>query len=255
MTPVPKAVTFDFWNTIACEPPGTMATARRRAVAAACESGGVEVEAERLAAGLDEVVSNYQRSWAQGTHFHPEQGAEMLVGALGIEGAAGELVAEAFLTAGRGAELDLAQASPPACRPCASAGSDSGSSATSASPAASCCATSSTAAACSGTSPAGPSPTRSATTSPPGRSSKSPSAPSERSRGRPSTSATCAAPTSPGRARSGWARSAIAGYTTTPAPTASRRPISSSTVTCGCPRPWPALDRIFDPFFGSRSND
>lgn len=103
-----EAVTFDFWNTIAHEPPGTMNEARRRAVAAACEEGGVEVEAERLLASLEEVGRTHQRSWGEGTHFAPREAAAMLVRALGLEGAAEELVAEAFLTAGRGAELRLA---------------------------------------------------------------------------------------------------------------------------------------------------
>jgi putative hydrolase of the HAD superfamily len=102
-----KAVTFDFWNTIACEPPGTMAEARQRAVAAACEACEVEVEAQLIAASLEEVASSYQRSWSVGTHFHPREGAVMLARALGAEGAAREMVAEAFLTAGRGASLEL----------------------------------------------------------------------------------------------------------------------------------------------------
>lgn len=104
-----KAITFDFWNTIARERPGAaIAEARREAVSAACEAGDVAVEAERLVATLEEVAAIYQRSWSSGTHFHPSEGAEMLVRALGIEGAAREMVAEAFLTAGRGAELELA---------------------------------------------------------------------------------------------------------------------------------------------------
>jgi FMN phosphatase YigB (HAD superfamily) len=114
MAPVLKAVTFDFWNTLACEPPGTMAEARRRAVAAACEACDVEVEAELLAASLEDVASSYQRSWSVGTHFHPREGAAMLVRVLGVEGAAREMVADAFLTAGRGASLELS----PDIRPC-----------------------------------------------------------------------------------------------------------------------------------------
>jgi putative hydrolase of the HAD superfamily len=106
--PAIEAVTFDFWNTIAHEPPGTMSEARRRAVAAACEEGGAEVEAERLVASLEDVGRTHQASWAEGTHFPPRRAAAMLVEALGLEGAAEELVAEAFLTAGRGAELKLA---------------------------------------------------------------------------------------------------------------------------------------------------
>jgi FMN phosphatase YigB (HAD superfamily) len=106
--PAIEAVTFDFWNTIAHEPPGTMNEARRRAVAAACEEGGAEVEAERLLAGLAEVGRAQQRSWSEGKHFAPREAAAMLVRSLGVEGAAEELVAEAFLMAGRGAELNLA---------------------------------------------------------------------------------------------------------------------------------------------------
>jgi len=103
-----KAVTFDFWNTIARVPPGAMTEARRRAVSLACEECEVEVEASRLAAGLEEVGRSWERSWAAGAHLHPREGAAMLVRTLGLEGAAGELVAEAFLEAGREAELELA---------------------------------------------------------------------------------------------------------------------------------------------------
>jgi FMN phosphatase YigB (HAD superfamily) len=102
-----KAVTFDFWNTIASVPTGAMEAARREAITAACESHGLEVEADLLAAHLDEVGHSYHRSWSEGLHFHPRQGAEMLSVALGAEGEAGEQVAAAFLGAGRGAELEL----------------------------------------------------------------------------------------------------------------------------------------------------
>lgn len=103
-----SAVTFDFWNTIASVPSGAMAAARERAVAAACESCSVAVEAELLAQGIGAAVASYERSWTAGTHFHPREGAELLVAALGLEGAARELVAEAFLGAGREVELELA---------------------------------------------------------------------------------------------------------------------------------------------------
>jgi FMN hydrolase / 5-amino-6-(5-phospho-D-ribitylamino)uracil phosphatase len=114
MSPRITAVTFDFWNTLASEPPGTLSEARRRAVAAACEAYDVEVGADRLAASLDQVGRTHQASWSAGEHFHPSEGAEMLVRALGLEGAAREMVAEAFLGAGRGVSLDLA----PDVRPC-----------------------------------------------------------------------------------------------------------------------------------------
>jgi putative hydrolase of the HAD superfamily len=112
-----KVVTFDFWNTISREPPGTMAAARQRAIASACETCQIEVEAELIATSLEEVASTYQQSWSSGRHFHPRQGAEMLARALGAEGDARETVAEAFLTAGRGASLELS----PDIRPCLAA--------------------------------------------------------------------------------------------------------------------------------------
>lgn len=109
-----KAVTFDFWNTIATVPPGAMDAARRRGIAAACESNEVEVEAELLVASLEEVGLHWERSWAAGKHLHPREAAETLVRSLGIEGAAREMVAEAFLEAGRKVDLELA----PGIHPC-----------------------------------------------------------------------------------------------------------------------------------------
>lgn len=103
-----KAVTFDFWNTIATVPPGAMDAARRRAIAAACESSDVQVEAELLARALEEVGVSWERSWAAGRHLHPREAAETLVRSLGVEGAAREMVAEAFLGAGREVELEFA---------------------------------------------------------------------------------------------------------------------------------------------------
>jgi putative hydrolase of the HAD superfamily len=103
-----ETVTFDFWNTIARVSPGAMTEARRRAVAAACEECSLEVEAELLARSLEEVGLHWEEAWAAGRHLHPREAAEMLVRALGVEDAAGDLVAEAFLEAGRGVSLELA---------------------------------------------------------------------------------------------------------------------------------------------------
>jgi FMN phosphatase YigB (HAD superfamily) len=102
------AVTFDFWNTIARVPAGAMTAARRRAIAAACAGCDVEVEPKLLAAALEEAGQSWERSWAEGVHLHPREGAELLVRALGVGEAAGQLVAEAFLDAGRQVDLELA---------------------------------------------------------------------------------------------------------------------------------------------------
>jgi putative hydrolase of the HAD superfamily len=106
-TPI-RAVTFDFWNTIARVPAGAMSEARQRAVEAACRSADAEVEARLLLESLEEVGRSWERAWSAGTHLPPRQGAEQLVGALGVEGAARELVVEAFLGAGREVHLELA---------------------------------------------------------------------------------------------------------------------------------------------------
>jgi FMN phosphatase YigB (HAD superfamily) len=103
-----RAVTFDFWNTIAQVPDGAMTAARRQAVADACEEGGLPVDAALLDASLDEVRLAWESSWAEGVHLHPEEGAEMLVRALGAEEVGGERIAAAFLGAIDEVELELA---------------------------------------------------------------------------------------------------------------------------------------------------
>jgi putative hydrolase of the HAD superfamily len=106
---VVRAVTFDFWNTIAHVPPGTLSEARRRAVASACETCEVEIDLELLAATLDEVAASWERSWAAGVHLHPRDAAEALVSRLGLGVAkeSREAVVEAFLGAAREAEFEL----------------------------------------------------------------------------------------------------------------------------------------------------
>lgn len=103
-----QAVTFDFWNTIARVPSGAMTEARRRAVAEACAGCDVGVEPSLLAAALEEVGQSWERSWGEGVHLHPREGADLLVRALGVEGVVGQTVAEAFLDAGRQVGLELA---------------------------------------------------------------------------------------------------------------------------------------------------
>jgi putative hydrolase of the HAD superfamily len=107
MTQPVEAITFDFWNTIARAPAGLMSEARRRAIVDVCDEYGVELEAELLAESLGEVTRSYESFWSVGRHFHPREGAEMLVRSLGLEGVAGERAAEAFLTVARNAPVEL----------------------------------------------------------------------------------------------------------------------------------------------------
>lgn len=103
-----KAVTFDFWNTIARVPTGAMTAARRRAIALACEECGIEVEARAVSESLEAVGQSWERAWAEGVHLHPRAAATTLGRALGVEGEARAAVAEAFLEAAREVDLELA---------------------------------------------------------------------------------------------------------------------------------------------------
>lgn len=103
-----EAVTFDFWNTIARVPTGAMTEARQRAIGAALRSSEIEVEADLMLDALRQVGLDWERAWAQGRHLPPQEAAAELVRHLGVEGAAQEMVAEAFLGAGREVELELA---------------------------------------------------------------------------------------------------------------------------------------------------
>jgi putative hydrolase of the HAD superfamily len=103
-----EAVTFDFWNTIARVPTGAMTEARQRGIAAALRSSEIEVEADLMLDALRRVGLDWEQAWAQGRHLPPHEAAAELVRHLGVEGAAREMVAEAFLGAGREVELELA---------------------------------------------------------------------------------------------------------------------------------------------------
>jgi FMN phosphatase YigB (HAD superfamily) len=104
-----RAVTFDFWNTLAAEPArGAMREARHAAVLAACESLELQLTAERVDASVGEVIRGREASWAEGIHLSPAEGAERLADALELDAEARATVAEAFLGAGRGVELTLA---------------------------------------------------------------------------------------------------------------------------------------------------
>jgi putative hydrolase of the HAD superfamily len=85
-----------------------MQKARHAAVLAACESLGLEHTAERIGTTVDEVIRNREAAWAEGVHLSPAEGAERLADALELDAAARATVAEAFLGAGRGVDLDLA---------------------------------------------------------------------------------------------------------------------------------------------------
>ena len=70
-----RAVTFDFWNTIAVEPvPGSMRDARHAAVVETLEAHGVEMDAEHLAGHVAEVVRGREQAWAEGVRWRKQRG-------------------------------------------------------------------------------------------------------------------------------------------------------------------------------------
>jgi putative hydrolase of the HAD superfamily len=91
-----------------------MTEARQRGIAAALRSSESEVEADLMLDALRRVGLDWERAWAQGRHLPPHEAAADLVRHLGVEGAAREMVAEAFLGAGREVELELAPGIGPA---------------------------------------------------------------------------------------------------------------------------------------------
>jgi HAD superfamily hydrolase (TIGR01509 family) len=103
-----KAVTFDFWNTLAHEPAGHLSRLRADAVLAALRDHGVPVEADEVERHLAAVGREHQASWSAGRLFTAETAAERLTQALGVSAPASEGVATAFLDAGGEAELELA---------------------------------------------------------------------------------------------------------------------------------------------------
>jgi putative hydrolase of the HAD superfamily len=104
-----RAITFDFWNTIAAEPAkGSMKKARHAAVLEACESLGLRHTAEEIGTTVQEVIRHREAAWAEGVHVSPAEGAGRLADALELDAEQRATVSEAFLGAGREVELTLA---------------------------------------------------------------------------------------------------------------------------------------------------
>jgi putative hydrolase of the HAD superfamily len=78
-----KAVTYDFWNTLMWEEPGTMRGIRRRQVELALEEAELEVDADAIEQGLLAISGKQRDAWMNGEMFHPEDGARHFVGSLG----------------------------------------------------------------------------------------------------------------------------------------------------------------------------
>lgn len=90
-----KAVTFDFWNTLMWEKPGTMRALRRREIERAITELGLALDQEEIERELG-VISDFQRDhWMRGELFQPHDGVRHL----------GESLADGRLTGGQRARI------------------------------------------------------------------------------------------------------------------------------------------------------
>jgi FMN phosphatase YigB (HAD superfamily) len=101
---VVDAVTFDFWNTLMWEEPGSLREKRLEAWSEALATG---VESERLERAHDAAHQEYVDSWTSGRQFRVEEAVEhmleLLDGGLGDDAAA--TLVEGFSEGGRRAAV------------------------------------------------------------------------------------------------------------------------------------------------------
>jgi putative hydrolase of the HAD superfamily len=103
----PAAVTFDFWNTLVTEPPGLLRGLRRQAVLEALGPLAPEDPAE-LDARLAAAGRLHDLAWGALTAFRPRDAAGSFAARIpGLDGPRRDRVIDAYVDAGRDAELAL----------------------------------------------------------------------------------------------------------------------------------------------------
>jgi HAD superfamily hydrolase (TIGR01509 family) len=108
MRDLPRAITFDFWNTLAFESKGLLSGLRRESVRAVLERHEVVLSDAALTKHLADAGALHDVAWRSGSAFKPDQAARALVRALaGPEGDWRDEVMAAYLDAGANAELSL----------------------------------------------------------------------------------------------------------------------------------------------------
>jgi FMN phosphatase YigB (HAD superfamily) len=102
-----EAVTFDFWNTVMWEEPGSLRAQRLRVWPDALGDGAIDRAA--LAAAHDEAHRAYEEAWRSGRQFTVEHAAALIAGRVpGLPDAEGSLI-EGFCEAGRRADVHPCQ--------------------------------------------------------------------------------------------------------------------------------------------------
>ena len=81
-TPPLRAVTFDFWNTVMWEEPGSLKAQRLELWAGALDDAGVAIHAAALERAHDAAHNTYEHSWRAGRQFTAEEAAAQIAGQL-----------------------------------------------------------------------------------------------------------------------------------------------------------------------------
>lgn len=102
-----EAVTFDFWNTLMWEEPGSLKEKRLEAWAESLHSRGVDIDMAVLEGAHDAAHLEYVGSWTAGRQFRVEDAVAHILGALdGAPGSdAGQVFVEGFAEGGRRAAV------------------------------------------------------------------------------------------------------------------------------------------------------
>lgn len=104
----PRAITFDFWDTIVrADTPATRAR-RRLAIADVLSSFGLPVDEAEIDGAFDRAWDRFDSSWARGEQFTGHHAAETVLEVLGHDdGDVRAAVLDAYVEAPRGMDLAL----------------------------------------------------------------------------------------------------------------------------------------------------
>ena len=107
MTAMTRAVTFDFWNTLMWEEPGSLKEQRLAVWAAALRERGARVDATQLERSHDAAHQSYVEAWTAGRQFRVEEAVELMLPRLGGERASEwrDVLVEGFSEGGRQAAV------------------------------------------------------------------------------------------------------------------------------------------------------
>ena len=107
MTAMTRAVTFDFWNTLMWEEPGSLKEQRLAVWAAGLSERGARADATQLERAHDAAHESYVDAWTAGRQFRVEDAVELMLPRLGGERAAEwrDVLVEGFSEGGRRAAV------------------------------------------------------------------------------------------------------------------------------------------------------